>query len=85
MPCAIRRYPTLQTMYEEYSAKHIAEKLIVDKVEYRLIGSRRKGSIWVHVYRSDKEQNNLIVYLRSHMPFLIKPIYSVNGIRLEEI
>lgn len=85
MPCTMRQYPTLQMMYEEYSAKHITEKLIVDKVEYRFIGSRRKGSIWVHAYRSDEEQHNLMVYLRSDMPFLIKPVYSINGIRLEEI
>lgn len=85
MPYAMRQYPTLQMMYENYSNVAIAEKLIVEKHEYRLIGCRRKGNLWVHVYRCDEEQHSLLVYLRYNIPFLIKPIYSINGIALDEV
>lgn len=82
---AARQYPTLQEMYENYSVSPIARQLIVEKHEYRFIGYQRKGNLLVHVYRCEKEQHNLLVYMRYNIPFLIKPIYSINGITLNKV
>ena len=85
MPLRLRKFNSLKDMYDSYSATSIAQELVVENHKYRLIGERRKGDAWVHVYRCDEEQHNLLVYLRYNIPFLIKPIYSINGIPLSEV
>lgn len=85
MPSKIRSYKTIQSMYENYRVIDLAEKLVLEGHEYRLVGERRKGDSWVHVYRCEQERHNVIVYLRYNLPYLIKPVYSINGIALGSI
>lgn len=78
-------YKTLQEMYEEYSLVDRIERLTLEGHEYKLIGTKRtSNSSWLQVYRCDKEQHNLLVYTRGFIPYLIKSIYSINGILMEE-
>ncbi|MEG0380332.1 MAG: hypothetical protein RR603_01380 [Kurthia sp.] len=75
MPSKLRIYSCLQDMYERYSAYAIAEEVMFEERRYQLVGERRKADVYIHLYRSDEEQQNILVYLRNNLPFLIKPIY----------
>lgn len=85
MPTKLRVYSCHQDMYERYNTQSIADVVLFEGRRYRLIGERRKADIFIHLYRSEAEQQNIIVYLRNNLPFLIKPIYSINGIKLSEV
>lgn len=77
-------YKNLQQMYESYSLVDRIEKLKLEGHEYTLIGTKRvTDSTWLQVYRCNKEQHNLLVYMRGFTPYLIKPIYSINRISIE--
>lgn len=85
MSVRFKRYKTLKEMYELYSLVDRLERLKLEGHEYTLIGTKRTSdSSWLQVYRCEKEQHNLLVYTRGFIPYLIKPIYSINGISLEE-
>lgn len=80
-----RCYKTLQEMYEDYSLVDRIERLTLEGHAYTLVGTKRTSdSRWLQVYRCDKEQHNLLVYMRGFIPYLIKPIYSINGISMDE-
>lgn len=85
MPVKLRVYSCLQDMYERYSAQAIAEILVFEKHRYRLMGERRKNDMYIHLYHCEVEQHYLLVHLRYNLPFLIKPFYSVNEIKLVDL
>lgn len=81
-----KSYKNIEKMYESHSLVDRTEKLNLEGHEYTLIGTKRvTGNNWVQVYRCHKEQHNLLVYMRGFIPYLIKPIYSINGISMEEV
>lgn len=85
MPVKLRVYSCHQDMYERYNAQSIADVIVFENRRFRLVGERRKTNMYIHLYRSDVEQQNIIVYLRNNLPFLIKPIYAINGIKLIDV
>ena len=85
MPVKLRVYSCLLDMYERYSSQSIAEKLTFENRRYCLIGERRKGGIYLHLYHCEDEQHYILVHLRYNLPFLIKAIYSVDEIKLADL
>ena len=85
MPVRLRIYSCLQDMYERYSSQAIAEKLIFENHSYRLIGERRKGNVFLHLYHCNDEQHYVLVHLRYNLPVLIKAFYSVSEIKLANL
>lgn len=84
MSARVRSYKNIQQMYESRGLVECI-KLRLEGHEYSLIGTKKiNNNSLVQVYRCDKEQHNLLVYMRGFVPYLIKPIYSINGISVEE-